>query len=224
MGSMLAISMLVMSLAIADSINPITIAIAIYLVSTPSPRRRLASYAIGVFSVYLAGGLLFVLGPGELLRIAAAGSRTRSFYAASLVIGSLVIVVGAVLWARRERWSRLRLPEWALRTKSSFALGAAVTAFDLPTAFPYFAAIGAIVSSDLTLPGQVLLLVVFNALYVLPLIAVLIAHSLFGERAETHLARARDVIERLSPVVLTVLTIGAGIALVIRGANGLAGP
>ena len=219
---MLPISMLVVSLAVADSINPMTIAVAVYLASTPSPQRRLAGYAIGVFSAYLAGGLILVLGPGELLRTAAAGSDTHAFHVGSLVIGSLVIAVGLVLWARRKRWTRLRVPEWALRAKSSFALGAAMTAVDLFTAFPYFAAIGAIVSSDVVLPAQVLLLVVFNALYVLPLVAVLIAHSLFGERAEAHLARARESIERLSPVVLTILTLGAGIVLVVRGANGLA--
>lgn len=56
----------------------------------------------------------------------------------------------------------------------------------------------------------------------LPLVALLIAHSLFGERVEAQLARAREAIERLSPVVLTILTPGAGIVLVVRGANGLA--
>ena len=73
-------------------------------------------------------------------------------------------------------------------------------------------AIGAIVSSNLALPGQVVLLAVFNALYGLPLAAILVTHSLFGERAETFLTRARETIERLSPVVLTVLTLAAGVA------------
>jgi cytochrome c biogenesis protein CcdA len=218
----LAITLLVISLAVADSINPVTIAIAIYLASTRDPGRRLAGYTAGVFAVYLAGGLLLVVGPGGLLRAAAEGSHTRAFHLGSLLIGLLVIALAIALWVRRRRWTRLRLPEWALRTESSFALGAAVTALDLPTAFPYFGAIGAIVSSDLALPGQVVLLVVFNALYVLPLVAVLVAHSLFGERAETFLARAREAIERFSPAVLTLLTLAAGIALVVRGANGLA--
>jgi cytochrome c biogenesis protein CcdA len=219
---MVGITLLVASLGLADSINPITIAIAIYLASTPTPQRRLAAYATGVFAVYFAGGLVFVLGPGELLQAAEAGSRTRAFYLGSVLIGSAVILLAIVLWVRRRRWTRLRLPRWALRTKSSFALGAAVTALDLLTAFPYFAAIAAIVTSGLTLPAQVLLLVMFNVLYVLPLAVVVVADSLFGVRAEVFLARAREAIERLSPVVLTILTLAAGIALVFRGANGLA--
>jgi cytochrome c biogenesis protein CcdA len=214
----------VASLALADSINPVTIAIAIYLASTRDPQRRLARYAAGVFAVYLAGGLVLVLGPGVLLRAAVEGSHRRGFHLASLLIGSLVIGLAIVLWAKRRRWTRLGLPQRLLTTESSFALGAAVTALDLPTAFPYFGAIGAIVSSDLAIPGQVVLLVVFNALYVLPLVAVLLARSLFGERAEAFLARASESIERLSPAVLTLLTLAAGIALVVRGANGLAGP
>jgi hypothetical protein len=44
-GRVLAITLLVVSLAVADSINPVTIVIAIYLASTRDPGRRLASYA-----------------------------------------------------------------------------------------------------------------------------------------------------------------------------------
>jgi hypothetical protein len=40
------------------------------------------------------------------------------------------------------------------------ALGASVTLFDLPTAFPYFAAIGAIAASRATIAGQPLMLLV----------------------------------------------------------------
>ena len=222
-GAVLGTTLLVVSLGVTDSINPVTIAIAIYLAATPDPLRRLAGYAAGVFTTYLAGGLILVVGPGELLRTAVAGSHTRGFELASLLIGSLVIVLAIVLWMGRRRLTRVTLPAWALQAHSSFALGAGVTAVDLLTAFPYFGALGAIVSSGLNLVEQVLLLVVFNALYVLPLLAVMVAHALYGERAEAFLARGRATIERLSPVVLSLLTLGAGVALVVRGVSGLAG-
>jgi hypothetical protein len=50
----LAITLLVVSLGVADSINPVTIAIAIYLASTRDPQRRLAAYTAGVFAVYVS--------------------------------------------------------------------------------------------------------------------------------------------------------------------------
>jgi hypothetical protein len=79
------------------------------------------------------------------------------------------------------------------------------------------------VSSDLALPGQVVLLAVFNALYVLPLAAILVTHSLFGERAETFLTRARETIERLSPGSADGAHARGRGCLVVHGANGLAG-
>ena len=218
---MLAITLLVLSLGLADSINPVTIAVAIYLASTPDPQRRLAAYTVGVFTVYLAGGLVLVVGPGVLLRTATQSGDTRAVYLASLVIGVVVVALAIALWANRRRWTGLELPDRALKTESSFWLGAAMTALDLPTAFPYFGAIGAIVSSDLALPAQLALLLAFNVLYVLPLVAILLARSLFGVRAEAALARARDAVERLAPVVLSLLTFALGVVLVVHGASGL---
>lgn len=222
-GRVLAITLLVLSLGLADSINPVTIAVAIYLASTPDPQRRLAGYTVGVFAVYLAGGLVLIVGPGVLLRTATQGRDTRAVHLASLVIGVVVIALAIALWANRRRWAGRQLPDWVLRTESSFWLGAAMTALDLPTAFPYFGAIGAVVSSDLALPAELVLLIAFNVLYVLPLVVVLLARPLFGVRAEAALARIRDAVERLAPVVLSLLTFALGVVLVIHGASGLEG-
>ena len=52
-GRVLAITLLVVSLGVANSINPVTIAIAIYLASTRDPQRRLAATP-GVFAVYVS--------------------------------------------------------------------------------------------------------------------------------------------------------------------------
>ena len=219
---MVGITLLVASLGLADSINPITIAIAIYLASTPTPpaaacrlrdgcvrgllrrRARLCTRS-GRVAASRGGGIAHArfLPRFGADRIGRDLARDRALGQASALDAATVAAVGA-------------------RTKSSFALGAAVTALDLLTAFPYFGAIAAIVTSGLTLPAQVLLLVMFNVLYVLPLAVVVVADSLFGVRAEVFLARAREAIERLSPVVLTILTLATGIALVFRGANGLA--
>ena len=63
----------VLSIGLADSINPVTIAVALYLASTPRPVGRLANFAAGVFALYTAGGLLLLFGPASLLRLATHG-------------------------------------------------------------------------------------------------------------------------------------------------------
>jgi hypothetical protein len=68
--------------------------------------------------------------------------------------------------------------------------------------FPYFAAIAVIVGSDVGLTRQLALLVMFNALYVLPVGGILLLRLLTGERSAALLARASRLIERFAPFVL----------------------
>lgn len=218
---MLAITLLVASLALADSVNPVTVAVAVYLSATPDPVRRLAGFAAGVFVVYLAGGAVLVLGPGELLRTAVDGVQSRGFHVASIALGAVIIAAAGVIWVRRGQFAGRELSASVPRPGSALALGAVVTAVDLPTAFPYFAAIAAIVGSDAGLVGQLALLVMFNALYVLPVCGILLLRLLTGERSAALLARASRLIERFAPFVLVALALAVGVGLVVRGASGL---
>jgi hypothetical protein len=56
----------VASIALADSINPSTLIPALWLATAPSA-GRLASYTLGVFVVYMTGGLVLLLGPGQVV-------------------------------------------------------------------------------------------------------------------------------------------------------------
>jgi len=211
----------VASLGLADSINPVTILVAAYLAAGSDPRARLAGFAGGVFAIYLLGGLVLLLGPGTLLHTALTGPKGHGFHIASLVVGVIVIVAAVVLWFRRSSWARVDLPARMRRPGSALALGAAVTAIDLPTAFPYFAAIGAIVSANVSRPEQILLLAVFNVLYVLPLVLMLAAQVVLGRRFEGVLVRLRRIVARAAGPVIVLLTLAVGVVLVVKGANGL---
>jgi cytochrome c biogenesis protein CcdA len=213
----------VASLALADAINPVTILVAAYLASRSDPRPRLAGFVLGVFFVYLLGGLLLLLGPGELLHVTLRGRESRGFHIASVVLGVSAISAAAFLWIRRSTWGRARLPDRALQPGSALVLGAVVTAIDLPTAFPYFAAIGVTASSGASLAGQVLLLVLFNALYVLPLAVMLVAHLLLGARFEPFAVRLRIAVDRLAVPLVVGITVAVGLALAASGVRGLLG-
>ena len=67
MRPMLRLIGIVISIGLADSINPSTVAPALYMAAQPRPRRPLAQFTAAVFLVYFLGGLLIALGPGELV-------------------------------------------------------------------------------------------------------------------------------------------------------------
>ena len=72
---MLRLIGLVISIGIADSLNPTTIAPALYLATAEHARGRVIEFTPGVFGVYLVGGLIIALGPGQLLLAAGPPSR-----------------------------------------------------------------------------------------------------------------------------------------------------
>ena len=70
-------------------------------------------------------------------------------------------------------------------------LGATITAIELPTAFPYFAAIAAVVGSGVGVGRQLFLIVLFNVCFVLPLVAIVVTLTVAGDAAKQPLAAAR---------------------------------
>jgi len=220
---MLALTAGVAALGIADSINPITILVALYLGSTADPAPRLAGFVGGVFAVYLMGGLALLLGPGELLAGALDGMKLPGADAAALIGGVALMVAAIALWRRQSRLRAVQLPRALTQPGSAFVLGAVVTALDLPTAFPYFGAIAVIVAADAPFAVQLLLLGMFNALYVLPLMLILAARIALGARARATMARGSAAVERLAAPLLAGAAGIVGVALVIRGAQGMLG-
>src|SRR2546421_7809009 len=91
------LTLLVASIGFADSINPSTVVPALYIAGTPRA-RGLASYALGVFVVYLAGGLVLVLGPGPALISALHHAGPRFEHGVEAVVGAGALVAAALLW------------------------------------------------------------------------------------------------------------------------------
>ena len=139
---------LVVSIGIADSLNPTTIAPALYLAAGDHAKRQVAQFTAAVFGVYLLGGLIIALGPGELLLSLVPRPGRHLGYVLETVAGGAMLVAAAVLWGYRKRLARSEVPEINPHGRSSAILGATITAVELPTAFPYFAAIAAVVGAN----------------------------------------------------------------------------
>lgn len=218
--------LVVAGIALVDSLNPTTIGPALVLAAAApgrAGRKRVRDFTIGVFAVFLAGGVLLVLGPGQLLLAALPHPGRTTKHVVQLILGALLLIAATVLWLKRERLARKALPT-PDGSRGALALGAAIAAAELPTALPYFAAIAAIVDSDAGLPVQLGLLLVFNVLFVAPLLAMMIAMVVAGERAEPLLKRTRERFERHWPALTASLFAAAGVVLIFFGAIGLHRP
>jgi cytochrome c biogenesis protein CcdA len=212
---------LMISIGLVDSLNPSTIGPALYLAHADHPRRRVVEFTLAVFTVYLAGGALVALGPGQLIRSALPHAHATPRHIAEIVAGVILIVAAAIIWRTRERIVRRGLPQPRGR-RSSILLGATITALELPTAFPYFAAIAAIVGAGLDPTRTFGLLLVFNICFIVPLLGIVGILTVAGPRSERMLATGRRFMERRWPHILAILVLLVGLAAVLLGATGLA--
>ncbi len=221
--AMLRLVGLVVSIGLADSLNPTTIAPAMYLATGERPRARVLEFTVGVFAVYLLGGSLIALGPGQLLLSLLHRPSHTARHLLEALIGVALIVAGGLLCYFARRLTARQTPYLSSEPRSSALLGASIMALELPTAFPYFAAITGIVGSGIGPARQLLLLLLFNVCFVLPLLAIVVTLSVAGPRAEAILIRGRAFLERRWPVVLGSLLLIAGVLGVLIGLTGVLG-
>ena len=213
---LLALTLLVASVALADSINPSTLVPALYLAGAPRG-RGLATYTLGVFLVYLAGGLVLVLGPGPALIHALHNAGPRFEHGVEAAAGVVALVIAVARARSRPAESEPRPRRFTSRG-AAFALGAGISAVELPTAFLYFGAVSAILGAHDPSAVQIALVVAYNALFVLPLLAVVA----FRSRIERRLAAVMAWIRLRAPLLLALITGAIGAALLGVGLAGLA--
>jgi cytochrome c biogenesis protein CcdA len=210
----------VLLIAAADSANPATIAPALYLAAGKEASRNLLGFIAGVFVVYFVGGLAILLGPGRALLalVPRPGLETRHLLELGLGVGLLVVAV--VLWLERKRVARRLSGNQGRADRSSFLVGVGIMAAELPTAFPFFAAIAAILASGKSVAMQIGALALYCVAFVVPLLAILAIRLLARERGIRWLERLRADLDKRLAVVLPALVLVAAIILVALGAIG----
>lgn len=137
-----------------------------------------------------------------------------------VLAGVVLLAVAALLWIHRDRLGQKQLPTFNSRGRASWLLGAGIMAVELPTAFPYFAALAAVMASPGGLLSKIFLIFVFNVCFVLPQLAIIAALWLAGDRAEVALIRVSAFLQRHWPVLLAAVAMIAGVITIGLGATG----
>jgi cytochrome c biogenesis protein CcdA len=212
----------IISVGLADSLNPSTVGPALYLATAGRRVWRVMQFTIGVFAVNFVAGLVLTIGPGRSLIGLIPHPHRGVRHVLELIAGIVLLVVAVALWRGRRSLARRELPMRSGNAGGSALIaGASIAAIELPTAVPYFAVIAAIVASNATLPQEIGLLAIYNVAFVLPLLAIVVALLLAGEQADPWLQRGGAWMQRRWPVVLASLLLLVGSALAVLGGTGL---
>ncbi len=182
-----------LALAIADSVNPSAIVVALYLLTRSGPAPQVLTYVSAIFLTYFTLGLLLL--SGFSLLWPTSGDPLRSWWGLLL---QMAIGVGLLVYALRGS-ARGEPAQPTLPSKGTyaavFALGVAVTAMELPTALPYFGAIAVLTSMELSAGPRAAVLAVYNLIFVLPPLLLLAGHELARGRLDERYAALRARLE-----------------------------
>ncbi|HUA69973.1 MAG TPA: GAP family protein [Solirubrobacteraceae bacterium] len=212
-----ALALAVILIAAPDSLNPSLIVAAVFLTLGAHPVRRSLVFTITAFVITLAGGLAIALGLGDLILSLLPKLSHTAKYDVIVAVGVLVICGGAVLWWRRKALASEPSDVHRDPGGSAVLLGAGIAGVELLTAFPYFAAIAMVIGSSVAAPGKVFLLVLYNVIYVLPLIAIVVVRAIMGEKGSELLVPVSAWIETHWPVVAAPVAVVVGAALTAYG-------
>ena len=210
-------------LAVIDSINPSAIVVTLYLLSRSEPSVQVGVYITTIFLTYFALGLMVILGIDTFLPSMGTVLRSPLGLVGQGLVG--VALLAYSLTASAGGTSATRVAPPSARTYAALAmLGVSVTAMELPTALPYFAAIAVITSADLPIRQWAPLLVLYNAIFVMPPVILLVGHLLFGKPLRERYAGltlrlqhgARETAPWVAGLVGGALSVTSAIELVAR--------
>jgi cytochrome c biogenesis protein CcdA len=219
---MLRLIGLVVSIGLADSLNPSTVGPALYLASGEQPHRSVTRFTVGVAAVSFFAGAVLTIGPGLALLALVPYPGATVRYVTETVAGVAMLIAAAVLWRKRAELGHRTATDSPRRGASPLVLGAPIEAVDLPTAFPYFAAIAAIVASGLSVERELILVAIYNLCFVLPLLLILATLTVAGDGAERVLTAVRVYLAEHWPVLLAGIALLAGLFITALGVTGLA--
>ncbi len=218
---MLSLAIVVVAIALPDSLNPSLIAADLFLVAEQNPRRRTIAFVLAVWTVTFVFGLALALGLGDLILSLVPKPGARLKYELITAAGLVLVAGGTVVLIRRKALASTEPSPGAAATDSAkgspVLLGAGIGGLELLTAFPNFAAIAMIVGSSVSSAYKVFLLVLYCVVYTLPLIGIAAVCVVMGQRAASVLRPVMEFVGRFWPIVVGPLAVAVGIGVAAFG-------
>ncbi|MGO9750862.1 MAG: GAP family protein, partial [Solirubrobacteraceae bacterium] len=106
---MLRLIGVVISVGLADSLNPSTVGPALYLATARRRVLRVTGFTIGVFGVTFLAGVLLTIGPGRLLLGLVPRPQGTVRHVIELAAGVLLLLAAVALWRGRRSLARREL-------------------------------------------------------------------------------------------------------------------
>jgi len=205
--------LMVGGLALLDMLSPTTLGITLYLLITEKERlsSRLMIYLSTVAVSYFLVGFALMLGMDMLMAGAASIFQNRT-------MSWLMLIIGAVLFLASFYYPQSKkkdFPRPKSKSKTSMiVLGFTTFLIEAGAAFPYFAAIGLMTTSNMAVGQWLPILVGYNFLMVLPPLIVFALHFVAGRAMQRPLERLQTKLSKHSGSAISWVMCIVGLILI----------
>lgn len=217
----------VIAFSLTSAINPTLIAATTVMLLLPSPKRLMLGYLAGALMTSITLGIVIVRTLEDSGAVSTAKHTVNPFV--DLALGAILLVVAGVLAtdrdrrvrearARRKARSDPKTPRWQQwlgrgSPKVTFAVGAVLT---LPGA-SYLAALTALAKLNYGVAGDVLVVVLINAVMLLLIEVPLICFAVAPQWTPAAIDRAKAAIRVHGRKIALNVLIVLGSLLILRG-------
>ncbi len=202
-------------LALLDTLSPATLGVTVYLLLTEKERlsSRLMIYLVTVAAVYFFVGVAFMFGMDMLLAAFSSIFQNRIVSWVMMIIGGILFI--ASFYYPKSKKSDLPRPKSKSKT-SMIALGFTTSLIEVGAAFPYFAAIGLMTTSNLAFFQWLPILAGYNFIMVLPPLIVFSLHLLLGRVMQRPLEKLQIKISKNSGSAISWIMCIVGLILIFN--------
>ncbi|MEH7460063.1 GAP family protein [Bacillus sp. JJ1127] len=207
--------LLIGGLALLDTLSPATLGVTVYLLLTDKEKltKRLLVYLLTIAGFYFAVGVSLMLGLDFLLEIISGVFQNRIVSWTFFIIGVILFI--ASFYVPTKKSSDLPAPK-SKSILSMVALGFTTSLIEVGTAFPYFAAIGIMTTSNLSWVEWSSILAGYNFIMVLPSLVLFLFYLLFGRCMQTSLEKLRVKIANNTGSALSWIMCIVGLILIFN--------
>ncbi|PEB51481.1 hypothetical protein CON65_24095 [Bacillus pseudomycoides] len=207
--------LLIGGLALLDTLSPSTLGVTVYLILSDKERltKRLLVYLLTVAGFYFATGVSLMLGLGFLLENIFGVFQNQIVSRTVFIIGLILFIVSFYVPTKKN--SELPAPK-SKSILSMVGLGFTTSLIEVGTAFPYFAAISIMTTSNLPWMEWSSILAGYNFIMVLPSLVLFFLYLQFGRRMQKPLEKLRVKIANNTGSALSWIMCIVGLILIFN--------
>ena len=198
---------------VSDILNPVLLAGVIFGLGSRRPFLNSTLLLLGWFVTYFAAGILLALGLDAIIDFFKT-PRPIDFVVET-ILGLLLIGLGVYVVRSGQRQKKGREFDDAdtLTAGTSFWIGASINLIGMPFAIPYFAFLGQILKADLDWLPALMVLLIYNLLYIFPFSLLILIRLIYREESDVLFKSISDGMEWLSGILMPILLFLVGGAL-----------